>query len=146
MGQEHERAAGAWHAEWNALTAALAFTGGAVSWIGEVMTHLEVHPERMRENLDATHGLVMAERVTFLLAERVDRDTAQAVIRAASRRASEEGSSLRTVLMADHQVRRHLSAEEIDLALNPATYLGSTPGFIDRALALHRQAESAAPE
>jgi len=48
--------------------------------------------------------------------------------------------------MADHQVRRHLSAEEIDLALNPATYLGSTPGFIDRALALHRQAESAAPE
>jgi 3-carboxy-cis,cis-muconate cycloisomerase len=146
MGQEHERATGAWHAEWAALTAALAFTGGAVSWAGEVMSHLEIYPERMRENLDATHGLVMAERVTFLLTERMDRDTAHAAIRAASGRAAEEGISLRTVLMADHQVRRHLSAEEIDRALDPTTYLGSTSAFIERALARHRQAESAGSE
>jgi 3-carboxy-cis,cis-muconate cycloisomerase len=146
MGQEHERAAGAWHAEWQALTSALAFTGGAVSWLGEVMRNLEVYPERMRKNLDATHGLVMAERVTLLLAERMDRDTAHAAIRAASGRAADEGSTLRTVLLADHQVRRHLSTEEIDLALDPATYLGSTPAFIERALALHRQAESAGSE
>jgi 3-carboxy-cis,cis-muconate cycloisomerase len=141
MGQEHERAAGAWHAEWQALTAALAFTGGAVSWLVEVMTDLEVFPDRMRENFDMTQGLVMTERVTFLLAERMDRGIAHEMIRAASGRAAEEGSSLKTVLMSDHQVRRHLSAEEIDLALDPTTYLGSTRAFIERALALHRQAE-----
>lgn len=140
--QEHERAAGAWHAEWQALTSALTFTGGAVAWLEEVMAHLEVYPERMRENFDATHGLVMAERVTLLLAERAGRDTAHEMIRAASRRAAEEGNSLRTVLMSDHQVRRHLSGDEIDLALDPATYLGSTQAFIERALAMHRQAGS----
>jgi 3-carboxy-cis,cis-muconate cycloisomerase len=48
---EHERAAGAWHAEWGALSDALAFTGGAVSWVRQTLDGLEVDAERMRENV-----------------------------------------------------------------------------------------------
>jgi 3-carboxy-cis,cis-muconate cycloisomerase len=51
LAQENERAAGAWHAEWGALTDALAFTGGAVSWLRQTLEGLEVDAERMRENL-----------------------------------------------------------------------------------------------
>ena len=50
--QEHERAAGAWHAEWHALTAALAATGGAVAAVRRSLTGLQVDPERMRANID----------------------------------------------------------------------------------------------
>ena len=63
--QEHERAAGAWHAEWEALTGALAYTGGAASAIGEALTGLEVDEERMRRNLELTDGLILAERVAL---------------------------------------------------------------------------------
>jgi 3-carboxy-cis,cis-muconate cycloisomerase len=141
MGQEHERAAGAWHAEWQALTGALAFTGGAVSWLHDVLANLEVYPDRMRANLDATHGLVMAERVTLLLSEQLGRDAAHALIRSASGRVGEDGGTLRDALLADEEVRHHLSVGDIERVLDPVTYLGSAEAFIDRALAMHRRRE-----
>jgi 3-carboxy-cis,cis-muconate cycloisomerase len=49
--QEHERAAGAWHAEWGALSDALALTGGAVAWVREAIEGLEVDVDRMRANI-----------------------------------------------------------------------------------------------
>jgi 3-carboxy-cis,cis-muconate cycloisomerase len=49
--QEHERAAGAWHAEWGALSDALALTGGAVAWVRQALDGLEVDTERMRANI-----------------------------------------------------------------------------------------------
>jgi 3-carboxy-cis,cis-muconate cycloisomerase len=49
--QEHERAAGAWHAEWGALSDALAFTGGAAVRMRETLEGLEVDAERMRANI-----------------------------------------------------------------------------------------------
>ena len=48
---EHERAAGAWHAEWHALTTALAATGGAVAALQRSLTGLQVDAERMRANI-----------------------------------------------------------------------------------------------
>ena len=50
-GHEHERAAGAWQAEWTALTEALAHAGGAAAAIRECVDGLEVFPDRMRENM-----------------------------------------------------------------------------------------------
>ena len=68
MAGEHERAAGAWHSEWAPLTDALALTGGAAAAMAEVLEGLEVRPERMAANLDATGGLLMAESVTMAMA------------------------------------------------------------------------------
>ena len=48
---EHERAAGAWHAEWKALSDALALTGAAASWMRSTLAGLEVDAARMRANL-----------------------------------------------------------------------------------------------
>ena len=49
--QEHERAVGAWHAEWHALAAALAATGGAAAAIRRSLDGLVVNAERMRANI-----------------------------------------------------------------------------------------------
>jgi 3-carboxy-cis,cis-muconate cycloisomerase len=51
MEQEHERAAGAWHAEWPALRALLGFTGSAAAWLFDCLANLEIDVERMRANL-----------------------------------------------------------------------------------------------
>ena len=46
--QEHERAAGAWQAEWEALSGALAHTGGALAALAGALESLEVDAARMR--------------------------------------------------------------------------------------------------
>ena len=51
MEQEHERAAGAWQAEWGTFGELLALTGSAVAWGRDLLEGLEVDAARMRENL-----------------------------------------------------------------------------------------------
>ncbi len=67
--QEHERAAGAWHAEWHALAGALAATGGAASALRRSLEGLEVDTERMRANIDPG---VMAEQQSLGLGDGQD--------------------------------------------------------------------------
>ena len=49
---EHERSAGAWHAEWHALTTTLAAAGGTVAAVRRSLTGLRVDVDRMRANID----------------------------------------------------------------------------------------------
>jgi 3-carboxy-cis,cis-muconate cycloisomerase len=139
MVQEHERAAGAWHSEWETLSDILALTGGAAAAVREATEGLEVHPEKMRENLDATEGLLLAEHVTTLVAEHFGRLEAHGLVEAASRRTLESGRSLREELLAEPVLKEVLSEEDIDAALDPAGYLGSAGAFVDRALDLYRK-------
>ena len=139
MAQEHERAAGAWHAEWETLSDALALTGGAVAAMREVMEGLDIRPDRMRENLDATGGLLLAENVTTIAAEKLGRLEAHELVEAASQRTFANDSTLREELLAEPALREHLTPEEIDTALDPEHYLGSAGAFIDRALDLYRK-------
>ncbi len=140
---EHERAAGSWHSEWEALSDALVLTGGAAAAIHEVTEGLEVHPEKMRENLGETGGLILAENVTTVAAERLGRLKAHDLVEAACHRALDEGKPLREELLEDAELGEALSAEEIDTALDPACYLGSAREFVDRALNLYHEEVSA---
>src|SRR5215208_2315866 len=139
MAQEHERAAGVWHSEWETLSVALALTGGAAAAICEVTEGLEVHPEKMRENLNETKGMLMAENVTTVVADHLGRLEAHELVEAASRRAADGGKPFREELLRDPVLREQLSTEEIDAALDPAGYLGSAGAFVDRALELYRR-------
>jgi 3-carboxy-cis,cis-muconate cycloisomerase len=139
MDQEHERAAGAWHAEWETLTELLRLTGGAAAHARTLVAGLSVHAGRMRENLGLTHGAIMSESVASRLAPALGRTGAQELTARASRQAAERGTSLRDALLAEPAVREHLSPGALDAALDPAAYLGSAPEFIDRALAAHRR-------
>jgi 3-carboxy-cis,cis-muconate cycloisomerase len=142
MAGEHERAAGAWHSEWETLSDALALTGGAAAAVREAMEGLEVHPEKMRQNLGETRGILMAENVTTVVADRLGRLEAHELVGAAARRASDAGRPFRDELLAEPVLRERLSPEEIDAALDPAGYLGSVGEFIDRALAIYREGAS----
>ena len=82
--QEHQRAAGAWHAEWEPLADLLRLTGSAASWAADLLGGLEVDPARMRANLDAARGLPLAEHVAALLAPALGRIAAHDLLAAAS--------------------------------------------------------------
>ena len=113
--QEHERAVGGWHSEWPALSGALAFTGGAAEGVRRALDGLEVDADRMRANLDAAGGAVMAEQASFVLADQIGR-----------REAHER--------VAQALARGEALAEDLD----PASYLGSADTFVDAALAFYR--------
>jgi 3-carboxy-cis,cis-muconate cycloisomerase len=139
MAQEHERGAGGWQAEWEALSGALAYTGGAAAAIREVLDGLDVRSERMRENLDMTGGLVLAESVSVALGRRIGRSQAHRLVEAASRRAVETGRPLREELIDDEAIRAELSEEEIDRALAVDGYAGAAGEFVERALGRYRE-------
>jgi 3-carboxy-cis,cis-muconate cycloisomerase len=138
---EHERAAGAWHSEWETLSDALALTGGAAAAVREATEGLEVYPEKMLENLNTTGGLLLAENVTTVAAEHLGRLEAHDLVEEASHRALEGGKSLREELSSEPGLGGVLSGEEIDAALDPASYLGSAGEFVDRALKFYREEE-----
>jgi len=110
-GGEAERAAGAWHAEWRPLGELLRSTGSAVAWLRDSLEGLEVDPERMGANLEATGGRIMAERLKRKLAEA---DLERAL----------ESEDFRAAV-------EDLGAAEL---LDPAGYLGSAGELVDRAL------------
>jgi 3-carboxy-cis,cis-muconate cycloisomerase len=139
MSQEHERAAGAWQSEWAPLSEALSLTGGAASALREALDGLEVRGERMRENLEATGGALMAESVVVALAERLGQVRARELVDGAVGRALDAGRPFRDELISDEAVSAELSEKELDRALDPAGYLGSADSFIDRALSRYRE-------
>ena len=74
--QDHERSAGPWHAEWPTLPALMLVTSGALAATVDLAEGLEVDVARMRANIDATSGLIMAEAVSMALAEKVGKSDA----------------------------------------------------------------------
>jgi len=56
MRQEHDRAAGAWQAEWGTLSDLLALVGSAAAWSADLLANLEVDVDRMRANAAGLEG------------------------------------------------------------------------------------------
>jgi 3-carboxy-cis,cis-muconate cycloisomerase len=132
---DHERSAGPWHAEWPTLPSLLLVTSGALASTVDIAEGLEVDAARMRANLDATGGLIMAEAVTFALAEKVGKQDAHHLVEAASKKAVAEKKSFRAVLEQDPWITAHLEAERIAQLLEPMAYQGVSQTLIDRLLA-----------
>ncbi len=98
---------------------------------------LEVDAERMARNLQLTQGLVLAEAVSIVLAQRVGRDTAHHLLEQCCKRAVAEQRHLRAVLGDEPQVTAELSSTELDHLLDPAHYLGQAQTWVERAVAEH---------
>lgn len=142
MDQEHERAVGGWQAEWVAIPNLFQYTASAVERVGEMINGFHIDTARMSANLDLTGGLIMAESLTTTLALRVGRPEAQRIVKALCDAAIRSGMLLHQAAQGDMYVQSILSTTEIDNALDPGAYLGSTDTFIDRALASYREIQS----
>jgi 3-carboxy-cis,cis-muconate cycloisomerase len=130
--QEHEGAVGGSQAQWQAFPALLLATASALGAVADLAQRLEVDAQRMRENLDHTHGLIMAEAVTTALAAKIGRDQATRIVDEAGRRALAERRHLSMILGEDPRVTSHMTPGELARAFELLSYQGVAQTFIDR--------------
>jgi len=135
MVQEHERGVGNWQAEWPTVTALVQATGVATASMAEVAEGLSVDGARMRSNLDATRGVIFAERAMMLLGEKLGRDVAHKLLEEATRQSVGQGRHLADVLSEMPDVTRHLDRATLLKLEAPEEYLGSADAFRKRLLA-----------
>ena len=115
MVQEHERAAGAWHAEWIALPQLCSLAHGAVIAVTAAFRGLRVDAQRMRANLDAALELIGASAVAEALAPTMGRDVAHDTVQGWTRIALTKQQPLREIVTQElRDSASTLSAEEIE--------------------------------
>ncbi len=139
MAQEHQRGLGGWHAEWETLPEIMLLTGGALHHLTQMLPGLEVHADRMQQNLESTNGLIFAEAVTFALAQHLGKMHAHQLMESACKIALSGNRHLKSVLQEDSSLCAHITLIELDSLFDPRRYLGSAEAFIDRVLQEARQ-------
>ena len=90
----------------------------------KLFEELEVDKEQMRKNLDMTKGLILSQRVTFFLADKIGKDTADKVMHDVSMKALEDNITLKKAIKDDDKISIYFSELELDRLLNPETYIG----------------------
>jgi 3-carboxy-cis,cis-muconate cycloisomerase len=138
MDQEHERGLGGWQAEWEALPDLFRLAGMAASVALDLIASGRFHTERMRANLGATSGLIMAEAVSAALAAHIGRSAAQQAVARAARRARAEGVAFAAALSTERDVASHLGPDRLQNLLEPSHYPGAAGEFVRRALRSYR--------
>lgn len=102
----------------------------------EIFRNLRVYPERMKANLEATQGQVMAESVMIALTRKgMGRQEAHALVREAAMKARAKGRHLKDVLKAHKRVKDHLTNEELEEAMRPERYVGQSDKIVESVLA-----------
>jgi 3-carboxy-cis,cis-muconate cycloisomerase len=135
MAQDHERATGPWQGEALAIPQAFVLTHGALLHARAIAEGMVVDPERMRSNLNLTHGLIVAEAVMMGLAPHLGRGEAHHVVKHACDVALTERLPLADALARDPAVSARIDRAAIEKLTDPASYLGSAHAFVDRVLA-----------
>jgi adenylosuccinate lyase len=80
-----------------------------------ILEGLQTYPDRMRQNLELTGGLVFSEAVLLALVEKgLSRDEAYRLVQRHAMKAWESREPFKPLLLADPEIRRHLSPAEIE--------------------------------
>jgi 3-carboxy-cis,cis-muconate cycloisomerase len=131
MLQDHERATGLAYIERCAVANGLMLAAGASELAHEIFKGIEVNSAKMHSNLGITNGLMMAESVMMLIAKKFGRHSGHQKLHHACVEVDTSGQTLREVLLQQEDI----SGPELDMALDPASYLGATDDMINSVLA-----------
>ena len=135
MIHDFERATGPWHLEWVSLPESFLLTASSLANAKFMLAGLVVHELRMRENLDLTHGLIVAEAVMMAVAPKLGRQHAHDVVYDACRKAIEGNGHLADILADMPEIVEALgSVDAIRRHCDPANYLGLSGQMVDRVL------------
>jgi adenylosuccinate lyase len=131
--QWHERDLANSSSERFILPHSLILTDWIVLQMTTIFKNLQVYPERMRQNLERSKGLPMAEAVMTKLVEKgMGRGEAHELVRTCSMKAVADERHLLSVLLENPKVNKVLKRRELEDAMNPRNYLGVTDKIIDQ--------------
>ena len=97
----------------------------------EVFSDLKVFPERMRQNLDLSGGLILSERIMLELGRKMGRQKAHDAVYEAAQRSVNEKRPFTETLQEEPEVAKHLTKEEILGLLDPEQYTGLSAYFAE---------------
>jgi 3-carboxy-cis,cis-muconate cycloisomerase len=136
MDQDHERATGNWEIEWLAVPEIFCYAAGALSQARFLAAGLQVNPERMRANLDATRGLIVSEAVMMGLGPHLGRQRAHDLVYDICRKVISTGRPFLDLLAEDREISQHVNRATLAKLVDPANYLGLAGEMVDRVLAM----------
>lgn len=117
------------------LPHSIILTDWVISQMTKVFSGLDVYPQKMKENIERSMGLPMAESIMILLVEKgMGRQEAHELMRVCSIKAIEQKKHLREILMGDKKIRELLTPEEISNALDAEKYIGSAVKIVDMTI------------
>jgi 3-carboxy-cis,cis-muconate cycloisomerase len=134
MVQDHERATGNWHAEWETMANIVMLTAGSVNQAVTVTNGLEVDSERMKKNLELTQGLIYAEGISSALSAKMNKTEAHELVEQCCLKAKSGGGHLKDIVIGHPIISKTLSQKQIDEIFNPVNSLGLYNQLIDRIL------------
>ena len=104
-----------------------------------LLKELKVNKNKMRENLDITNGLILSQRLTFYLADKIGKDTANDLMHDVAKYALENNISLEEAALANKTIQENITKETLSNILNPETYIGLA---VDQAQFIINEIES----
>jgi len=104
-----------------------------------LMANLRVYPERMARNLELLGGVVNSQRVLLELTRKgMDRQAAYAIVQRNAMKTYEEGIDFKSALLADAELRRQMSAEEISALFSADYHLRHVDHIFERVFGADR--------
>ncbi len=135
MVADHERSTGPWEIEWIVLPEAFCLLAGALKQSRFVLEGLEVDAERMRANLNMTHGLVVSEAVMMGLGRKIGREYAHDLVYNICREALRQQRPLLDLLVENGEISANMTRDQLAELCDPSNYLGQSGVMVDRVLA-----------
>jgi len=130
--QEHERATHGWQLEWLTLPQMLELTAFSLEKAVFLGSSLEVHADRMLENVHRSNGLIFAEAVSFALSEELGREEAQRIVKECCIASANTGRNL--IDTVRERVEPFIQVDWSRIGGDDVP-TGSSQAFIDRVLA-----------
>ena len=115
-----------------AITEACCLTGDILQRLIMLFEGIQLFPERMRQNLDLSGGLIMAEALMLDLGKALGRQRAHDAVYDAAQATVTEGRPFRELLAEEPHVSAHMSPQEVEALLDPAQYTGLCQFFAER--------------
>lgn len=89
-----------------------------------LVEQLRVYPEQMKKNLELLGGVVNSQRLLLELAKRgVDRQAAYVIVQRNAMKLYEEGVAFKDALLADAELLKHMSVNEVGACFSPDYHL-----------------------
>jgi 3-carboxy-cis,cis-muconate cycloisomerase len=126
-----------------AIVQACELTGDMLQRMIALFDGLQVFPDRMRENLDLSGGLIMAEALMLELGKRIGRQRAHDAVYEAAQGSVTQSRPFREMLALDPHVSAGLTPAQMEALLDPARYAGLCREFAERGATQARATASA---
>jgi adenylosuccinate lyase len=98
-----------------------------------IIDNLVVFPKKMLENIEKSQGFTFSQRLLLALIDKgLTREKAYQIVQAAAMKARTSGKHLKELILADKEVRKHLSDKEIEKVFDITYYLRNVETIFKR--------------